>query len=215
MLTDQLSRRSAIVKNKTSEDKYFTSARELVSFSAPFKMRLKPEHANWFPKSGTESSHSIGSQRRGSSGSIARLAIDPIFSRINCDSRSSFSQRTRLSLLSRHRSERRRRLPRLSPKTLNTGHNHSVDDAGRLCYVASIRTVSYCCFLDSLRLVDISNNLGNSKSLVTHPAPTTHSRLKPEERAALGIGDGLVRLSAGLEGEADLLADLERALAAV
>jgi len=67
-------------------------------------------------------------------------------------------------------------------------------------------------FLDALRLVDISNNLGDSKSLVTHPATTTHSRLKPEERAALGIGDGLVRLSAGLEAEADLLADIERAL---
>ncbi|MBV9154328.1 MAG: O-succinylhomoserine sulfhydrylase, partial [Alphaproteobacteria bacterium] len=67
-------------------------------------------------------------------------------------------------------------------------------------------------FLDALKLVDISNNLGDSKSLVTHPATTTHSRLKPEERAALGIGDALVRLSAGLEGEADLVADLERAL---
>jgi O-succinylhomoserine sulfhydrylase len=67
-------------------------------------------------------------------------------------------------------------------------------------------------FLDALRLVDISNNLGDSKSLVTHPATTTHSRLKPEDRAALGIGDGLVRLSAGLEAEADLLADIERAL---
>jgi O-succinylhomoserine sulfhydrylase len=70
-------------------------------------------------------------------------------------------------------------------------------------------------FLDALRLVDISNNLGDSKSLVTHPATTTHSKLKPEARAALGIGDALVRLSAGLEGEADLLADIERALAAV
>jgi O-succinylhomoserine sulfhydrylase len=67
-------------------------------------------------------------------------------------------------------------------------------------------------FLDALRLVDISNNLGDSKSLVTHPATTTHSRLKPEEREALGIGDGLVRLSAGLEAEADLLADIDRAL---
>jgi O-succinylhomoserine sulfhydrylase len=70
-------------------------------------------------------------------------------------------------------------------------------------------------FLDALRLVDISNNLGDSKSLITHPATTTHSRLKPEERDALGIGDALVRLSAGLEGEADLLADIERALGAV
>jgi len=67
-------------------------------------------------------------------------------------------------------------------------------------------------FLDALRLVDISNNLGDSKSLVTHPATTTHSKLKPEERAALGIGDSLVRISAGLEGEKDLIADIERAL---
>src|SRR5882762_3467462 len=67
-------------------------------------------------------------------------------------------------------------------------------------------------FLDALRLVDISNNLGDSKSLVTHPATTTHSRLKPEARAELGIGDPLVRLSAGLEAEADLLDDIERAL---
>jgi O-succinylhomoserine sulfhydrylase len=70
-------------------------------------------------------------------------------------------------------------------------------------------------FLDALRLVDISNNLGDTKSIVTHPATTTHSRLKPEERAALGIGDALVRLSAGLEGERDLIADLDRALAQV
>ncbi len=69
--------------------------------------------------------------------------------------------------------------------------------------------------LDALRLVDISNNLGDSKSLITHPATTTHSRLKPEQRAVLGITDGLVRLSAGLEAETDLLADLDRALGAV
>jgi len=67
-------------------------------------------------------------------------------------------------------------------------------------------------FLDALRLVDISNNLGDSKSLATHPATTTHSRLKPEARAELGIGDTLVRFSAGLEAEADLLDDIERAL---
>ncbi|HEY1300311.1 MAG TPA: O-succinylhomoserine sulfhydrylase [Stellaceae bacterium] len=67
-------------------------------------------------------------------------------------------------------------------------------------------------FLDALGLVDISNNLGDSKSIVTHPATTTHSRLKPEARAELGIGDSLVRLSIGLEAEADLLADLDRAL---
>ena len=67
-------------------------------------------------------------------------------------------------------------------------------------------------FLDALRLVLISNNLGDSKSLVTHPATTTHQRLTPEQRASLGIGDGLVRLSVGLEEPSDLLADLGRAL---
>jgi len=70
-------------------------------------------------------------------------------------------------------------------------------------------------FVDALRLVDISNNLGDSKSLVTHPATTTHSRLKPEDRAQLGIGEGLVRFSAGLEAEADLLSDIERALTCI
>jgi O-succinylhomoserine sulfhydrylase len=67
-------------------------------------------------------------------------------------------------------------------------------------------------FLDALEIVLISNNLGDSKSLVTHPATTTHQRLSPEMRAALGIGDGLVRLSVGLEEPADLLADIRAAL---
>jgi O-succinylhomoserine sulfhydrylase len=69
-------------------------------------------------------------------------------------------------------------------------------------------------FLDALRLVLISNNLGDTKSLVTHPATTTHQRLTADQRAALGIGDGLVRLSVGLEDPEDLLADLREALAA-
>ena len=69
-------------------------------------------------------------------------------------------------------------------------------------------------FLDALELVDISNNLGDSKSLITHPATTTHQRIGAAERARLGIGDGLVRLSVGLEDVDDLKADLARALAA-
>jgi O-succinylhomoserine sulfhydrylase len=67
-------------------------------------------------------------------------------------------------------------------------------------------------FLDSLKLFDISNNLGDSKSLVTHPATTTHRRLGAEARAAVGIGDGLARLSVGLEDPEDLWADLDQAL---
>ncbi len=68
-------------------------------------------------------------------------------------------------------------------------------------------------FLDALKIIKISNNLGDSKSLVTHPATTTHQRLTPDQRAGLGIGDGLVRLSVGLEDPEDLLADLRAALA--
>ena len=67
--------------------------------------------------------------------------------------------------------------------------------------------------LDALELVDISNNLGDAKSLITHPATTTHRSMPEAERRASGIGDGLVRLSAGLEDPADLLADLQQALA--
>ncbi len=67
-------------------------------------------------------------------------------------------------------------------------------------------------FLDSLRLIDISNNLGDAKSLATHPATTTHQRIGPVERARLGIGDGLVRLSIGLEDVHDLIEDIAQAL---
>ncbi len=68
-------------------------------------------------------------------------------------------------------------------------------------------------FLNALQIARISNNLGDAKSLVTHPATTTHFRLKPEARAELGIGDGMVRLSVGLEAFEDLATDLETALA--
>jgi O-succinylhomoserine sulfhydrylase len=70
-------------------------------------------------------------------------------------------------------------------------------------------------FLNALRLVAITNNLGDAKSLVTHPATTTHQRLKPEQRAELGIGDGLIRFSAGLEHPDDLAEDVLGALEAV
>ena len=69
-------------------------------------------------------------------------------------------------------------------------------------------------FCNALRLVAISNNLGDSRSMVTHPATTTHMRIGAEERARLGITDGTVRLSVGLEDLADLKDDLGRALAA-
>jgi O-succinylhomoserine sulfhydrylase len=67
-------------------------------------------------------------------------------------------------------------------------------------------------FQDALRLVRISNNLGDAKSLITHPATTTHQRLAPAERADLGISDGLVRLSVGLEHPDDIVDDVLAAL---
>jgi O-succinylhomoserine sulfhydrylase len=66
--------------------------------------------------------------------------------------------------------------------------------------------------LNALRLIAISNNLGDSRSMVTHPATTTHMRIGAEERARLGITDGVIRLSVGLEDVRDLTADLTRAL---
>jgi O-succinylhomoserine sulfhydrylase len=70
-------------------------------------------------------------------------------------------------------------------------------------------------FLNALELIGISNNLGDAKSLVTHPTTTTHQRLTPEQRAELGICDGLVRFSAGLEHPDDVVDDLLSALDAV
>ena len=67
--------------------------------------------------------------------------------------------------------------------------------------------------MNALEIIDISNNLGDSKSLITHPATTTHRRLAPEARAAVGITDGVLRVSVGLEDVRDLVGDLKRALA--
>jgi len=70
-------------------------------------------------------------------------------------------------------------------------------------------------FLNALKIVLISNNLGDAKSIATHPATTTHQRLSDERRAGLGITPGLVRLSLGIEDTDDLIADVVRALGAV
>jgi O-succinylhomoserine sulfhydrylase len=69
--------------------------------------------------------------------------------------------------------------------------------------------------LDALRIIDISNNLGDSKSLITHPATTTHRAMGPDGRAAIGLSDGVVRLSVGLEDVEDLIRDLGWALSQV
>lgn len=68
-------------------------------------------------------------------------------------------------------------------------------------------------FMDHLQIIDISNNLGDSKSLVTHPTTTTHRAISAEDRARIGISDGMLRLSVGLENPEDLKADISQALA--
>lgn len=67
-------------------------------------------------------------------------------------------------------------------------------------------------FIDQLQMVSITANLGDSRSIITHPASTTHSKLSVEERAQVGITDGLVRLSVGLEHYEDIIQDVERAI---
>lgn len=70
-------------------------------------------------------------------------------------------------------------------------------------------------FMNKLEVIKISNNLGDTKSLITHPATTTHQRLKPEARAELGISDGTIRLSVGIEAVEDLIEDLSTAAQAI
>jgi O-succinylhomoserine sulfhydrylase len=70
-------------------------------------------------------------------------------------------------------------------------------------------------FLDALGLIDISNNLGDAKSLATHPWTTTHRSMTPQQRAEVGVAPGTIRLSVGLEDAADLEDDIKAALAAL
>jgi O-succinylhomoserine sulfhydrylase len=67
-------------------------------------------------------------------------------------------------------------------------------------------------FLNRLKIAVISNNLGDAKSIATHPATTTHQRLPDDQKAVLGITDGLIRFSVGLEDPEDLLSDILAAL---
>ena len=67
-------------------------------------------------------------------------------------------------------------------------------------------------FLNGLKIVDISNNLGDAKSMATHPSTTTHRSTSEADRLAIGLTEGCVRLSVGLEGVEDLWRDLARAL---
>ena len=69
-------------------------------------------------------------------------------------------------------------------------------------------------FLDALEIVDISNNIGDARSLACHPASTTHAGLSAEVREDMGVVEGMVRINIGLEDVADLVEDFDRALSA-
>jgi O-succinylhomoserine sulfhydrylase len=68
--------------------------------------------------------------------------------------------------------------------------------------------------LDALQLIDISNNIGDARSLMCHPASSTHANMGDEARAAMGVTEGLLRINVGLEDIADLVEDMDQALAA-
>ena len=85
---------------------------------------------------------------------------------------------------------------------------------GRVVYVMEGGKQAAFALENALKLVRISNNLGDAKSLITHPATTTHKNLAAEDQAELGISPGLLRLSVGLEDVDDLMTDLDQALAA-
>ena len=67
-------------------------------------------------------------------------------------------------------------------------------------------------FLDAIQMCTLAANLGDTRTIVTHPASTTHSKLSEEDRAAVGITDGLVRISVGLETVEDIINDIDQAL---
>jgi O-succinylhomoserine sulfhydrylase len=69
-------------------------------------------------------------------------------------------------------------------------------------------------FLNSLKMISFSANLGDTRSIATHPASTTHSKLSQEEKASVGITDGLIRVSVGLEHINDIISDIDQAIAA-
>ena len=68
-------------------------------------------------------------------------------------------------------------------------------------------------FIDAIKMISISSNLGDARSIITHPASTTHSKLSEAERLAVGITPGLIRLSVGLEHVNDIVSDVDQALA--
>src|SRR5207244_901873 len=116
--------------------------------------------------------------------------------------------------------ETQKNIPRLLYPALSSHPQHNLAmaqmSAGGSVVAFEVKGGKAAAFrmLNQLRLIDISNNLGDAKSLICHPSTTTHQRLTPEARAEVGITDSFVRLSVGLESVEDLVADVTQALKA-
>jgi O-succinylhomoserine sulfhydrylase len=109
------------------------------------------------------------------------------------------------------------RVPRINFPALPSHPQHNLfkrqmDDAGPIfSFEVEGRTQAHA-LLDALELIDISNNIGDSRSLMTHPSSTTHSGVAEEKRIEMGVTEGMLRLNVGLENPEDLIADLDQAL---
>lgn len=116
--------------------------------------------------------------------------------------------------------EQQPRVRRVFHTSLNSHPQHALalrqqrDHGGIVAFEVQGERAAAWRIVDRVRLFSITANLGDAKSTITHPATTTHARITAEERAAMGIGEGLLRLSVGLEDPDDLIADLDRALGA-
>jgi O-succinylhomoserine sulfhydrylase len=91
------------------------------------------------------------------------------------------------------------------------GGNQMIGGGNLIAFDLGTREAAFN-FLNALGLVDISNNLGDARSMATHPTTTTHRAMTEEQRLEIGLTPGWVRLSAGLEGAGDLARDIEQAL---
>jgi O-succinylhomoserine sulfhydrylase len=116
--------------------------------------------------------------------------------------------------LAGHNAVRAVRYPGRSDHPHHNVHAHQMPEGGGSLVAFSLKGGKEAAFrmLNRLELVDISNNLGDSKSLITHPATTTHRTLTDEERAAIGLDDSWIRLSVGLEDANDVAEDVLSAL---
>ena len=99
----------------------------------------------------------------------------------------------------------------LARRQMTGGGNAMLSGGNLIAFDLGTREAAFR-FLNALRLIDISNNLGDARSMATHPTTTTHRAMTEEQRLEIGLTPGWVRLSAGLEGAGDLAADVERAL---